>query len=210
MCRRHSPETWLVFDETYYQFQMESDRIHFFPNGKVLDYPNIIHIFSFSKTFGMPGWRVGFLAYPTSLTSAMRKIQDTIPCHAPILSQKLALACLETYQSDGRNEWFDQQLAQLRMVREVLWPVLEPLGTVRTAGAFYFLVPLPDGIGEEEAVDLLAHQYGVLLMTGSPFGAPGHLRLSYGSIAPEKVLGCVERLRGGLDELQELSRYRKK
>ena len=41
--------------------------------------------------------------------------------------------------------------------------------------AFYFLVPVPSEVSEEEAVDILAREYGVLLMPGGAFGAPGHL-----------------------------------
>lgn len=37
---------------------------------------------------------------------------------------------------------------------------------------------------EDEAVDILARQYGVLLMPGSPFGAPQYMRMSYGGLPP--------------------------
>lgn len=90
-------------------------------------------------------------------------------------------------------------------MREALWPIVAPLGTVKSSGAFYFLVPVPEGVTEEEAVDILAKQFGVLLMYGSPFGCPGHLRLSYGSIPPEKVLGAVDALGAGFAFLQQLS-----
>jgi aspartate/methionine/tyrosine aminotransferase len=75
------------------------------------------------------------------------QIQDTVPTHASVLSQKLALQCLTTYDhSTGSNPWFTSHLTSLDNVRNILWPILEPLGTVRTEGAFYFLVPLPDKV----------------------------------------------------------------
>jgi aspartate/methionine/tyrosine aminotransferase len=39
-------------------------------------------------------------------------------------------------------------------------------------------------VHEDEAVDILARQYGVLLMPGSPFGAPQYMRMSYGGLPP--------------------------
>ena len=61
---------------------------------------------------------------------------------------------------------------------------------------------------EEEAVDLLAHQHGLLLMHGTPFGAPQYLRLSYGSIPPEKVIEASSRLAKGLKEIYDLAASR--
>jgi aspartate/methionine/tyrosine aminotransferase len=214
LCRRHNPNIWLVFDETYHEFYYEKDVQHYFPNSNQLNYEHIVHLFSFSKTFGMPGWRVGFLVFPEKLTNAMRKLQDANPTHPAMISQKLALEAMrKTYSIDPirqrvENSWFQSHLNELTKVRESLFPILQPLGTVKPMGAYYFLVPLPPFISEEEAVELLALKFGVLLMTGSPFGAKNHLRLSYGGVDPEKVMNCVEQLRAGLNELQRMSNER--
>jgi DNA-binding transcriptional MocR family regulator len=69
---------------------------------------------------------------------------------------------------------------------------------------------LPDNISEEEAVDILARQFGVLLMLGWPFGANGHLRLSYGSIPPAQAIAAIDKLKNGFACLLELSQSRKK
>lgn len=107
-----------------------------------------------------------------------------------------------------KNSWLDGHRKQLEAVRDALWPVVEPLGTVKPTGAFYFLVPVPKGITEEEAVDILARKYGVLLMHGKPFGCEGHLRLSYGSIPPDQVLTAIDSLHSGFSFLQRLSEER--
>lgn len=129
-----------------------------------------------------------------------------------MISQRLALSCLEsTYDNlphDTQNRWFEEHRSSLQRVREALWPVLEPLGTVKSNGAFYFLVPVPRHISEEEAVDVLARKYAVLLMHGTPFGAPGHLRLSYGSIPPDQVVQAIGKLQAGFDHLRQLSHQR--
>ncbi len=45
-------------------------------------------------------------------------------------------------------------------------------------------------------------------MHGAPFGAKGHLRLSYGSIPPNAVIDAADKLKQGFDYLQELSKSR--
>ena len=208
LCKRHG--TWLVVDQVYYEFLYDGSR-HVFPSG----YDRIVHIFSLSKSFGMPGWRVGYVVFPSVLTADFRKIQDTNPTHAPIISQKLALECLrvdeeEEEKSGGSGRGcVEAQVRGLDSVREALWDVLGPLGTVRTQGAFYFLVPVPEGVSEQEAVHLLATKHNVLLMLGSPFGAPQHLRLSYGGLPPANALAAVERLRQGFVDIRELAEKRR-
>ncbi len=66
-------------------------------------------------------------------------------------------------------------------------------------------------MSEEEAVDLLATRFGVLLMHGSAFGAPQHLRLSYGSISPERVLdpATIDKLRRGFAHIAQLAEQRR-
>lgn len=118
---------------------------------------------------------------------------------------------MQTYSLDAsetKNEWFNEHLKGLEAVREALWPVLEKLGTVKTFGAFYFLVPLPPNVTEEEVVDLFARKYGILLMPGTPFGAKNHLRLSYGGIPPNTIMSAIERLQSGFEEVVLLSKSR--
>lgn len=206
LCKKY--DTWLVVDQTYYEFLHDNVK-HVFPCSKMYDYKKIIHIFSFSKQYGMPGWRVGYLVYPRELTSHLRKLQDTIPTHTSMISQQLALNCLTVDEEKYSGLWLNSKLDGLKLVRDTLYPILQPLGTIYTTGAFYFLVPIPARVSEEEALDILARQYHVLLMTGSPFGAPGYLRLSYGSITPDRVLSCVQEIRNGFQHLTALSESRK-
>ena len=58
--------------------------------GNKVNFPGIIHLYSFSKSYGMAGWRVGYMVYPSHLQEYMRRFQDTIPTHASIISQYAA------------------------------------------------------------------------------------------------------------------------
>ena len=64
----------------------------------------------------------------------------------------------------------------------------------QSLGAFYFFVPVPEGVPEEEALRLLAEEYRLLLLPGSAFGAAGFLRLSYGALATTEVEPVAARL----------------
>lgn len=202
-CKRFG--SWLVVDETYHEI-LHGEVEHKLPCGTELGYDKIIHISSFSKAFGMAGWRVGYLAYPRELNENMRKIQDTIPTHTCVLSQKLAELCLDhddiLIQSTG-SSFVQCKVKELIYNREMLWKIVKPLGTIKTYGGFYFLVPSPKGIKgnlkEDNVVDILATKFKVLVMPGSPFGAPGFLRISYGNIS---VVDVFSRLEAGFEYLQ--------
>eukprot|EP01035_Chromulina_nebulosa_P016843 gene16843-22328_t len=208
LCKLYN--TWLVCDQTYHEFTFENVK-HNYPCIIRLSYPKIIHIFSLSKSYGMAGWRVGYLIYPKTLAFHMRKIQDTIPTHASMISQQLAQLSIqandEQLQRSGQS-WVSNQVASLQIVRDLIWEIVEPLGTVKTYGAFYFLVPLPVGVSEEEAVDILATKYQVMLMLGWPFGAPNHLRLSYGNIPSHRIESTMQRLKDGFNYIKSLANDR--
>lgn len=208
LCEQYG--AWLVLDETYAEFTYGGES-YTIPCGTKYGYDKIIHVFSLSKSFGIPGWRVGYLMYPASLNLEMRKIQDTIPTHCPVISQLLAVQLLEhddDYCAQHGVSWVTSQVRSLDSVRSLVWDAVAPLGTVRTSGAFYFLVPVPAHVTEEEAVHTLATEFGVLLMLGWPFGAAGYLRLSYGSLPPSETSSAANRLKAGVSHLLSLSRSR--
>jgi len=205
LCRKYG--TWLVVDQVYHDFLYDNAE-HIFPCNRAFKYERIVHIFSLSKCFGMAGWRVGYAVFPSIITDDFRKIQDTNPTHATILSQRLALECLDADESTPGG-WIQTEVRSLERVREALWSVVGPLGTIKSTGAFYFLVPLPKEVSEEEAVHLLASDHGVLLMLGSPFGAAQHLRLSYGGLHPDSAMDSIGRLARGFQEINRIAESRR-
>lgn len=99
--------SWLVVDNTYEHFTYDGAE-HTCASGA-----NVVNIFSFSKAYGMMGWRVGYISYPSArvhatLGSEMLKIQDTIPICATQISQLVALESLR----EGRG-WVTERVQQL-------------------------------------------------------------------------------------------------
>jgi aspartate/methionine/tyrosine aminotransferase len=83
---------WLVVDNTYEYFMYDGLK------HTCVEAPHIINVFSFSKAYGMMGWRIGYIAYPSEvegLGAQLLKTQDNIPICASIIGQKLALYSLE-------------------------------------------------------------------------------------------------------------------
>ncbi len=149
-----------------------------------------------SKTFAMTGWRLGWAAGPKDLISAMTSLQSqSTSCVAPFV-QKAAVEALtlgDALAAPMAREFDLRRKALLAAVRA--WP-----GTraAEPTGAFFVFADVSgvlgkrlDGSGPLVADDLalsdLALEHArVAMVPGSPFGAPGHLRLSYA--APLEIL----------------------
>ena len=218
---------WLIADEAYEHF-VHVGEAHASPAGAGVPASladGVVSLYTFSKSYGMAGWRVGYLSYPSELHPNLLKVQDTMPTHATMLSQEVAA---EALTSLGVG-WVREQVSSLAPAREQLWKALQPLLThrrqllphssatsaagslagasscVQPRGAFYYMLPLPEGVGEEEAIALLAERYRLLLLPGSAFGAPGTLRLSYGGLREaEEVQRAAAQLTAGVAELLSL------
>ena len=98
---------WLVIDNTYEHFTYDGAE-HCCVSGR-----HVVNIFSFSKAYGMMGWRVGYIAFPGSavhptLGDEMLKVQDTIPICPAQISQLVALEALK----EGRG-WVTERVQQL-------------------------------------------------------------------------------------------------
>lgn len=195
--------TWLVLDNTYEDFVYGEGRHH------CVGGPHVISLFSFSKAYGMMGWRVGYIAFPEDGTSrlagALVKVQDTVPVCAPQLSQHVALGALRT-----GSAWVQQRVAGLAGNREALIDALSPLGSLGSGvgggeGAIYLWARLPEGCEDDEAVvGWLVREHGVCVIPGSSCGCPGYVRAAYANLQPEACRQAAARLKAGLQELVAL------
>ncbi|XP_050384729.1 aromatic aminotransferase ISS1 [Argentina anserina] len=189
--------SWLVVDNTYEYFMYDGLK-HSCVEGN-----HIVNIFSFSKAYGMMGWRVGYIAYPSEADgfgTQLLKVQDNIPICASILSQHLALYSLEI-----GSEWVVERVKGLVKNREIVLEALSPLGQEYVKGgegAIYLWAKLPDKyVNDFEVVHWLAHRHGVVVIPGSACGCPGNVRISFGGLIEDDCKDAAERLRKGLEEL---------
>lgn len=189
---------WLVVDNTYEYFMYDGLK------HSCIEGNHIVNIFSFSKAYGMMGWRVGYIAYPSEVEgfgAQLLKVQDNIPICASIISQRLALYSLEM-----GPEWVTNQVKELVKNRKIVLEALSPLGEGAVKGgegAIYLWAKLPEKYIEEdfEVVRWLARKHGVVIIPGSASGCPGHVRISFGGLLEYDCGVASQRLRKGLEEL---------
>eukprot|EP00242_Pyramimonas_sp_CCMP2087_P007166 CAMPEP_0198202990 /NCGR_PEP_ID=MMETSP1445-20131203/6219_1 /TAXON_ID=36898 /ORGANISM="Pyramimonas sp., Strain CCMP2087" /LENGTH=385 /DNA_ID=CAMNT_0043874175 /DNA_START=211 /DNA_END=1368 /DNA_ORIENTATION=+ len=187
---------WLVVDNTYEYFTYDG-AVHECVGGD-----NVLNLFSFSKAFGMMGWRVGFIAFPSLLVKEeAMKCQDTIPVCATILSQIVALA---STQGAGRA-WVQEKVEGLADNRAIVRAALTPLGEAaitQSNGAIYMWARLPaDCPDDVKIVEWLAEKHGVCVIPGTACGVPGHIRVAFANLPLDKCKEASARLERGLHQL---------
>jgi aspartate/methionine/tyrosine aminotransferase len=151
-----------------------------------------ISIFSFSKTYAMTGWRLGYVVSPAELAEALTKVQEHLIGCPSAVSQAAGLAALE-----GPREPTERMLDEYTQRREQVVAALtgvDGVSLVPPAGAFYAF-PRLDGLGASPA-RALAEGAGVLTVPGEAFGdrGAGYVRISFAASSD-----LVER---GLDRLR--------
>jgi len=191
----HRKNLYVLSDEAYEKLVFEGDHVspaRFDTEGRV------ISAFSFSKTYAMTGWRVGYAVAPLPVARLMILLQEPYYSCAPSVSQKAAEAAM-TGPQDCVREMVEAYGRRLRLVEEALRETGR-LGYHPT-GAFYALVNIADR-GEdsfEVARDLLEKKH-VAVAPGATFGetAGKYVRLSIAT-DDEAVREGVRRIREYLD-----------
>lgn len=151
-----------------------------------------------SKTYSMTGWRIGYGLGPEPVVRRMNTLMGHSTSNPCSISQRAAMRALTL--DDGSVE---EMVAAFRERRDLVCERLDAMPGVRCRvpdGAFYAF-PNVDGLLEEQndldsdqalAMTLLDEAH-IACVPGSPFGAPGYLRLSY--------VTARDRLEEGLDRL---------
>ncbi|MBI3533363.1 MAG: pyridoxal phosphate-dependent aminotransferase [Burkholderiales bacterium] len=194
-CRRTG--TWIVADEVYSQLYYESS-----PNGCAPSFLDIaapddrlIVVHSFSKSFLMTGWRLGWLVLPASLTHDMGKLIEFNTSCASVFTQRAATVALQR-----AGEVTPRVVAQLKAGRDTLLPLLQAVPGVQVATpaggmyAFFRLAGYPDSLATAKR---LVVEAGLGLAPGEAFApeAQGWLRWCFASRDPQRLVQGVARLR---------------
>jgi aspartate/methionine/tyrosine aminotransferase len=196
-CRRTG--TWIVADEVYERLWYEQGKAapSFLDVAEPEDRLVVAH--SFSKSFLMTGWRLGWLVLPSGHLDAMGKLIEFNTSCAPVFVQRGALAALEL--GDG---FVLPLVERMRRCRDRLVGGLASLPRVRTAmprGGMYAFFQVE---GETDSLALakrLVTQQGLGLAPGAAFGdeAEGWLRWCFASKDPGRLDQGLARLATALD-----------
>ncbi len=183
----------LISDEAYSRLVFD-DAKHYSPRRRRDAFENVITIGSFSKDFGISGWRVGYAIGHSEFMEEFLKVQDTISICAPTASQLIALESLKSDMS-----WVEEELRRLSLLREFAYlraREIEAFEITETKGTFY-LFPKVTGCNDsrELVLDIL-QSVETLVLPGSIFGdaGEGHVRISIGPLTPDAVDEAFNRL----------------
>ena len=188
---------WLIADEVYARVLHAGA-----PPRSFLDHfhddARIVVINSFSKTWAMTGWRLGWITAPTAFVAALERLIEFNTSCAPIFVQRGGIAALGA----AGEAFIAAQQARLEAARRTLIATLSADDRIlipETEATFY-LFPRIAGLDDGIAFARRAIERGVGIAPGEAFGdeARGHIRICYAR-DPAEIATAAERLLAALD-----------
>ena len=183
---RH-PDVWVICDDIYNRMVFDGVGYHNFVQARPELRDRVIQVDSLSKTYGMPGWRVGFMAGPENVAQAIVTLNSNHITNLPEIITAAAVAALTGPQDIPRARCAefeakrDQVLAVINSIPGVVCP--------RPQGAFYVFPDISVAFGKShngrkitndvDFCNALLDAKGVACVPGSAFGEPNALRISY-------------------------------
>ena len=161
-----------------------------------------------SKGYAMTGWRIGYINAPEFIAKACTKIQGQFTSGASSIAQRAALAAL-TGDSSSTTEMAEEYLARREMVHGLLSDI-PGLKVNMPDGAFYFFPEVSAFFGKSyngttinDGSDMamyLLEEAKVSTVTGTAFGSPECIRLSYAA-SREELKEALARIKEALSKL---------
>lgn len=157
---------------------------------------------SFSKTFSMTGWRIGYTIANKEWTQAITKLQSHSATH-PTSFVQYACAKAMTERVEETINTVKQMLDEYKRRRDWLIPELQNISGFKCKmpeGAFYAFVDVRELLGKngfESSADVVSHlieKTHVVVTDGAGFGAEGFLRISYAT-SMQNLQKAVEKMR---------------
>lgn len=185
----NSSGLWVISDECYDQITYENDNFSIGSLDKAL---NVITAFSFSKTYAMTGWRVGYAIVPKSISGALVKVQEPVISCVNTPAQFAAIAAL-----DGNQQIVKDMVTEYQTRRDValVEAKLLDLEVVNPGGAFYLWVNIArsNQTSREFSLSLLRAS-STAVAPGTAFGSNGEgwIRISLASPSNKILNGLRE------------------
>ena len=193
-------EIYVLTDECYLYFAYEPAEVF---TSAVL--PEELRKFvcvggSFSKTYAMTGWRMGYTIANEDWTKAMVKLQSHSATHPTSFVQYACARAMQ--QREESMAAVGAMLSEYRRRRDWLIPELQKIEGFRCEmpeGAFYAFVDVREMLGEKfktssEVADFMLREAHTVVTDGAGFGADGFLRISYAT-SMENLHRAIERMK---------------
>jgi aspartate aminotransferase len=181
------PDTWIITDDIYNSMVFDGIGYHNFVFARPELRERLVFVDSVSKTYGMPGWRVGLLAGPESIAKAVTTLNSN---HITSIPEVITAAAVAAF--GGPQDVPRARCAEFSAKRDIVVAALRAIPGVicpRPQGAFYAFPDISvafgrrhNGVSIHSDVDVCAallEAKGVACVPGSAFGEPHSLRISY-------------------------------
>ena len=161
----------------------------------------VVTINGVSKCYAMTGWRIGYAGGPKEVITAMKTIQSQITSNPSSISQVAAATAL-----DGDQSCIAEMVAAYKARSDYIVKALNEIPGFECRegeGAFYAFPRVTGAIKAKGMADdadlakLLLNEADVVLVPGTPFGAPGYIRLSF-ACSIEELEIAVARIKAAL------------
>jgi aspartate/methionine/tyrosine aminotransferase len=191
MCRyADEHDGWRIVDEIYLGLQDGT------PQTALASDVDALVINSFSKYFGMTGWRLGWCVVPSGMVSVLERLAQNYYICPSAPAQYAAVACFD----EGSIAICEERRAQLAHRRGVVLQGLKAIGLdvpVVPDGAFYVYIDITStGLDATTFCERVLQEAHVALTPGYDFGharAGQHVRLSYAA-AEADLVEALQRL----------------
>ncbi|MEO9319299.1 MAG: aminotransferase class I/II-fold pyridoxal phosphate-dependent enzyme [Nitrososphaera sp.] len=184
LARKHG--LYLLSDEVYSEYSFRP-----FVSALDYDYDRIIAVSSFSKTYAMTGFRIGYACSSRDVIAAMKKVQAIgITSVAEPIQIAAAAALKEDVSQNAKimKQRLDYVCERLEGMR---------LKFAKPEGGMYVYAKLPAGLRDADFVEMLLEN-GVAVAPGSGFGD------AYGNFIRISACAPIDALKGGMDKLNDV------
>ncbi len=188
-CHRHG--LILMYDNAYSELAFDGYRpLGIFEIDGAREVAVEFH--SFSKTFNMTGWRLGWAAGNPELIGALRRVKTWVDTGGFLAVQAAGVAALESY-----DEWVPGNVANFQIRRDAAVEALREAGfrVDRPKATMYVWADVPKGETAAGFAGRALEEKGVILLPGSALGAGGEgfFRIAL-TVSPERLIETAERL----------------
>lgn len=192
MLQRH-PHVMIISDEIFSQVTFGKPHISICSIEEIRD--RVIIIDTFSKTWAMTGWRIGWTVAPKPVIDKLSIfLQDSITNVAAFI-QKAATAAMT-----GQQTWVEEKLILLQNKRDLMVNGLNEIDGITCDspdGAFYAFADISGtGLTSQEFTDRLVERAGVAVVAGTAFGSQGegYVRITY-ACSDEDIIEGLKRIK---------------
>lgn len=191
LCRRNG--TWLILDETYRDFlQLAGARPHELFSSPGWE-EGLVQLYSFSKSFCIPGHRVGAIAAGEAVIGQVAKVMDNLQICAPRPSQAALARAIP-----GLVDWRADNTAEIGQRADALRVTMDGIKgwEIGALGAYFAYIRHPFSQGSAAVAEALAKQVGVLSIPGEFFGIgqERYLRFAFANADTLTIGGIRKRL----------------